>query len=92
MQYTEDDLTRFLELFDGREEVFAEQSKEEYFVVRPERQLSKEDVRRHLSGSRTYGIYILKRDNTTKILCFDIDLPKEQIEQDLFKLPDTLRG
>lgn len=87
-QYTEHDLGRFLELFDGREEVFAKQSENAYFPVKPERQLSEGDVREHLSGSCTYGIYILKRDNTTKILCFDIDLPKKQIEQNLFKLPD----
>lgn len=37
---------------------------------------SRQDIRDHLSGERTYGHYLLNRENRCKLVAFDIDLTK----------------
>jgi len=76
------DLEIFLQLFQGRETVFAKQwiGGLGYSPVRPERSINADDVLSHIQGTETYGIYPIKKDNTVKFVCFDVDLPKNFAE------------
>ena len=80
------DLKLFLNLFQGREGVFARQwgDGQGYSPVRPERSLNTDDIALHIRGAETYGIYPIKKDNTVKLVCFDVDLPKNfaEVEED----------
>jgi len=80
------DLELFLQLFQGREPVFAKQwiGGLGYSPVRPERSINADDVLSHIQGTETYGIYPIKKDNTVKFVCFDVDLPKNfaELEED----------
>ena len=79
-----EDLISFLNLFQGREEVFARQwgDGQGYSPVRPERSLNADDIALHIRGAGTYGIYLIKKDSTVKLVCFDIDLPKNLAEME----------
>lgn len=74
----EEDLRLFMDLFQGREDAFARQWYEKekdasgYIPVR--RPMQPEDVKDHLRGKRTYGIYLLRRDSTARVGVIDIDL------------------
>lgn len=72
----------FLNLFQGREGVFAKQltGGKAYSPVRPERQIEINDIIRHMKGGEAYGIYPIRHDNMVKLVCFDIDLPKNYAE------------
>ncbi len=80
------DLKLFLNLFQGREGVFARQWEggQGYSPVRPERSINTDDILLHIQGAKTYGIYPLRKDNTVKLICFDVDLPKNfsEVEED----------
>ncbi len=80
------DMELFLQLFQGRETVFAKQwvGGLGYSPVRPERSINADDVLSHIQGAETYGIYPIKKDNTVKFVCFDVDLPKNfaEVEED----------
>jgi hypothetical protein len=80
------DLELFLQLFQGRETVFAKQwvGGLGYSPVRPERSINADDVLSHIQGTEAYGIYPIKKDNTVKLVCFDVDLPKNfaEVEED----------
>ena len=78
------DLKLFLNLFQGREGVFARQwaDGQGYSPVRPERSTNPGDILLHIRGAETYGIYPIRKDNTAKLVCFDIDLPKNFAEVD----------
>lgn len=77
-----EDLELFLQLFQGREAVFAKQwvGGSGYSPVRPERSINADDVLSHIQGKGAYGIYPIKKDNTVKFVCFDVDLPKNFAE------------
>jgi len=81
-----EDLELFLQLFQGREAVFAKQwiGGSGYSPVRPERSINADDVLSHIQGKEAYGIYPIKKDNTVKFVCFDVDLPKNfaEVEED----------
>jgi len=74
-------IANFLDLFSGREDCFARQwvNKEEgtqgYVPVR--RSLDAGDVEDHLSGNKTYGIYLMRSDSTVKTAVLDADLEIE---------------
>jgi len=76
------DYNLFLNLFQGREGVFAKQwpSGEAYSPVRPDRQIEISDIIQHIQGTETYGIYPIRNDNKVKLVCLDIDLPKNYAE------------
>ena len=76
------DYNLFLNLFQGREGVFAKQwpSGEAYSPVRPDRQIEINDIIQHIQGTETYGIYPIRHGNMVKLVCFDIDLPKDYAE------------
>ncbi|MBW2072982.1 MAG: hypothetical protein JRI89_17270, partial [Deltaproteobacteria bacterium] len=68
----------FMDLFSGREDCFARQwanraeGKQGYVPVR--RPMEEHDVEEHLSGKKTYGIYLLHADSTVKVAVIDVDM------------------
>lgn len=71
-------IDRYLSLFSGRNGVFARQwvdrnaGKQGYVPVR--RGFTRQDAEDHLGGRKTYGIYLLKEDNTVSVGAIDADL------------------
>ncbi|NPA15240.1 MAG: hypothetical protein GXO44_01675 [Deferribacteres bacterium] len=74
-----------LDLFPGREGVFAKQwifPDGEVGYIPVERNLSASVLMKHLKGEETVGIYVVRRNNTVKLIAFDVDVKKH-----LFKEP-----
>ncbi|MCS7175389.1 CRISPR-associated primase-polymerase type A1 [Pseudothermotoga sp.] len=65
-------IKKFLELFSGREDVFAVQTSTGYYPVRSP--MKERDIIDHLEGSKTIGVYPLRSDNCIKFAAFDVDL------------------
>ncbi len=74
-------LNRFLDLFSGREDCFARQwvdkndSKSGYVPVR--QALGPNELEEHLSGRKTYGIYLMQSDGRIRTAVIDADIKKE---------------
>ena len=74
-------IENFLELFSGREDCFARQwvdkkeGKQGYVPVR--RPMEEQDVEDHLKGRKTYGIYLIRSDETVRVAVIDADLVKQ---------------
>lgn len=79
------DLVRFLSLFGGREDVYARQwfspSKGEggYSPVR--QPLTPRELRAHLLGEVTLGVYPIRLDGTCLFAALDVDLQKSALEE-----------
>ncbi|MEN3008998.1 CRISPR-associated primase-polymerase type A1 [Pseudothermotoga sp.] len=71
-QIDESVIKKFLELFSGREDVFAVQTSTGYYPVRLP--MKERDVIDHLEGSKTIGVYPLRSDNCVKFAVLDVDL------------------
>jgi len=77
----QDRIQLFLDLFGGREDCFArqwvdkEEGKQGYVPVR--RPMAERDVEEHLSGKKTYGIYLMRSDSTVKTAVIDADISKK---------------
>lgn len=87
-------LSRYLDLFSGREGVHAEQCryKGNKFGYRPIYDgLDKELIRRHLAGDQTLGIYIVRRDNTARNMVIDLDVNKGFLQAFLSHSDDRRR-
>lgn len=78
MLWKQELLEHYLSLFSGREDMFARQwadRKEKRCGYVPVRQpMTLADVDDHVSGRRTYGIYLLRADSTVKCGVIDADL------------------
>ena len=78
MRKEEEAIRLYMDLFRGREDVFARQWYDEesdaqgYVPVR--RPMLAADVRDHLKGGRTYGIYLLDPQSQTRLGVIDIDI------------------
>jgi len=77
--FTRKDIERFLELFSGREGVYARQwvnntGKWGYSPVKDS--LTEREVKAHLAGELTLGLYLTRADNTVKLMIIDIDVNK----------------
>ncbi len=77
--FTQKDIRRFLQLFSGREGVHARQwinniGKWGYSPVKDS--LTGREVKAHLSGDVTLGLYMMRADNTVKLAVIDIDVNK----------------
>ncbi|SHF25654.1 hypothetical protein SAMN02745164_02107 [Marinitoga hydrogenitolerans DSM 16785] len=73
-------IRKFMELFSGREDVFSIQFENGYRPIR--RPLNYKDVKEHLKGEKTIGIYQLKKDNSIKFAAYDIDIKKSYLHGD----------
>jgi hypothetical protein len=71
-------LELYLELFQGREDCFARQwadktsKKQGYVPVR--RALNTRDIQEHITGRKTYGIYLLHNNSNVSLAVLDVDL------------------
>ncbi len=80
-------IARYLELFSGRRDCFARQwvdkaaRKQGYVPVR--RALTAQDVEEHLSGRKTYGIYLMQADASVKTAVLDADLIEKYRQKNL---------
>ncbi len=78
MRREEEQLARYGRLFQGREDCFARQwvdrkaGSQGYVPVR--RPLELADIRDHVRGTRTYGIYLLRKDSRVHLAVIDADL------------------
>ncbi|MBW1722453.1 MAG: DNA primase [Deltaproteobacteria bacterium] len=78
LRQREEAVQRYLDLFSGREDCFARQwanrpeGKQGYVPVR--RPMAEQDVEEHLSGKKTYGIYLLRADSTVRVAVIDVDV------------------
>lgn len=74
-------IDRYMSIFSGRGNVFARQwadrdaGKQGYVPVRHE--FTFQDAEDHLSGRKTYGIYLLKEDSTVSVGAIDADLKSD---------------
>ncbi len=74
-------LDRYISIFSGRRDVFARQwvdrntGKQGYVPVR--REFTRQDAEDHLSGRKTYGMYLLKEDSTVSVGAVDADLKSD---------------
>jgi hypothetical protein len=74
----EEQISLFMRIFQGREDAFARQwvnrkeEKQGYVPVR--RPLQPADIKDHLAGHRTYGIYLLDHDSRVHVGVIDVDL------------------
>lgn len=73
-------ISKFIELFSGREDTFSIQTENGYYPVR--RALTEIDVAQHFSGKRTIGIYVLRSDDTVKFGAYDVDVKKGSVNQE----------
>ena len=74
-------IEHYLRLFSGREDCFARQwvdrSENKQGYVPVHRAMEVQDVDDHLSGHRTYGIYLLTRSGEVRTAVLDVDLQKK---------------
>lgn len=74
-------LALYMSIFRGREDCFARQwadkaeGKSGYTPVR--QAMTERDLRDHLAGRRTYGIYLMQADGLTRLGVIDVDLRKD---------------
>lgn len=80
LQFTDADVACFLNLFSGREGVFARQwlsenGKSGYQpIYQP---LSEQEISAHLKGEQTLGLYLMRSDNTVSQMIVDLDLTRQ---------------
>lgn len=85
-KWSTSDLKKFINIFSGREGVFATQWIDNRGKVGylPQKGVIKEkDVLLHLKGEITLGIYISRIDNTVNFLVIDIDIKKSYLEKNI---------
>jgi len=81
LRHRQQQIARYMELFSGREDCFARQwadkqeGKQGYVPVR--RPMEPQDVEEHLSGRKTFGIYLLQSDGRVKAAVLDVDLAQK---------------
>lgn len=68
-------IKKFLDLFSGREDVFAIQTEEGYYPIRIP--MKEKDIMEHLNGEKTLGVYVLRSDNNIKFAALDVDFKKD---------------
>ncbi len=73
-----DGLTKYLELFRGREDYLAQQGDDSYCPIRAS--LSKFHLERHFAEDVTFGLYVLNKESACHLVCIDVDIPKAEID------------
>jgi hypothetical protein len=73
-----DALERYLGLFRGREDHFAQQCDSGYRPV--PKPFDSFYLDQHLAGDATYGAYVLTSKSRCHFLCVDIDIPKSELQ------------
>ena len=80
--FTNEDLETYIKLFSGREGVYAKQwidntGRIGYSPVYEH--ISINDIKEHLLGNETLGLYLMRGDNTVKVAVIDIDVSKKML-------------
>lgn len=79
-EYSTEDISHYLSLFRAREGVFSRQWTDSSGrlgytpIFQP---LSEENIKQHLEGEDTFGIYLLRSDNTVNQIVIDIDISRQ---------------
>jgi group II intron reverse transcriptase/maturase len=78
--YTDEEVRLFGELFSGREGMYAreylgEDGRRAFVPV--DQYLDSAVIQRHLTGQETVGIYLIRKNNTVKLLTIDVDIQKD---------------
>ncbi len=80
--HDEDFLERYLQLFDGREGVHARQCRfkgRKFGYIPVHAGLDKETLKSHLAGDQTLGLYLVKQDNSARLMAIDLDIAKSYL-------------
>lgn len=81
------DYSCYLNYFKGREDHFAYQGEDYYYpVAKP---FDDYYLQNHLSGVATFGLYVLTSESKCHLICFDIDIPKDELKSIVFTKPET---
>lgn len=80
---TNENIYMLLNLFKGRRGVHAVQTKmgKSWGYLPERRDLLEDDVRAHLSGEKTLGIYVTDINNTSNLMVFDLDIRKPYMKK-----------
>lgn len=81
---SDSDASFFLELFQGRENIWAKQwvSRNGLSGYSPQHErLSEEIIKKHISGEITAGVYVIHLDNTVSFFALDLDIKKDVLEE-----------
>ena len=73
----------YLDYFKGREDYIAYQGQNFYYPIN--QSLSEALIIQHLKNLVTYGIYVLNSQSKCSLICIDIDIPKEEVKEELVK-------
>jgi len=93
MRHNEENIRIFMRLFRGRDDAFARQwvdkkdEKQGYVPVR--HGLMPSDINEHLSGGKTYGIYLLNDNNHVHTGVIDVDLVKSLRQREEYRKNST---
>jgi len=93
--FSDDDVSLFSSLFQGRRDYFAyqwvdEKGRRGFYPVN--RSLSREELKNHLSGKKTLGLYLLDDEDCVSLSVIDIDINQKALleyakdEQEIIKL------
>lgn len=77
--HDEDFIERYLQLFCGREGVHAKQCRfktRKFGYVPVYEALDKDKLKSHLAGDQTLGIYLVRHDNSARLMVIDLDVGK----------------
>ena len=79
---TNENVYMLLSLFKGRRGVHAVQTKmgKSWGYLPNRRDLLEDDIRAHLSGDKTLGIYLTDINNTSSLMVFDLDVRKQYMK------------
>jgi group II intron reverse transcriptase/maturase len=80
--FSEDDVSLFSSLFSGRRDFFAyqwvdEKGRRGFYPVN--RSLSQEELKNHLSGKKTLGLYLLDNEDRVYLSVIDIDIDQKAL-------------
>lgn len=93
INYDSSTIELFEQCFRGREDMYTreildgENRRKSEFAAVP---LTRDVIRKHLSGSETIGTYLVRNNDTVHYVVFDIDVSRKVLLKDDSKLPEYL--
>ncbi len=79
---SQEELEMMLEIFSGREGVFAVEGIDSMGVRvfrRIDRQIQTSDLKEHIRGGKTVGVYLLRLNNTVSFAAVDVDIGRKHL-------------
>ena len=79
---SDENIMTYLTLFKGRSGIHAKQTKlgKNWGYIPERREMLAEDVRMHMSGQKTLGIYVTDINNTSSLMVLDLDIRKPYLK------------